>query len=178
MDRRLFLGACIGMLGVAPWWAAPAPRILRVVRADDGEAADVLWFDGRSVVQSGYERLCWLLRDAHVAPAHGDAAIAPKLIQVLWEIQRAHELLGHNGRLVIHSGYRTIETNANTEGAVLNSQHIAGDACDFHVEGVPIHITAQLSRHAPLRGGCGEYERGGGDGWVHVDIAGLRNWSG
>ncbi|NJN47089.1 MAG: DUF882 domain-containing protein, partial [Candidatus Competibacteraceae bacterium] len=37
----------------------------------------------------------------------------------------------------INSGYRTAETNANTEGAVIHSQHLTGKAVDLAVDGIP-----------------------------------------
>jgi len=181
MSRSSFLVACgaTGLLGIyaPPWWQSAQTRSLRLQRLDDNERWQGVWFD-RVLDDAGYENVCWMLRDAHVPIAQGVVAIAPKLLQVAWEIQVAHRSLVEHPILCVHSGYRTPETNAQTEGAVSDSQHIAGAALDFHVIGVPLADSYRLSRDAPARGGLGYYPRGTSGGWLHVDVAARRSWTG
>jgi uncharacterized protein YcbK (DUF882 family) len=75
-------------------------------------------------------------------------------------------------------GYRTKETNdelreSGTTNAAEHSEHIAADALDIRVPGVP---AAQL-RNAALSlgaGGVGYYPRGQ---FVHVDTGPVRKWT-
>lgn len=174
--RRDALGR-IAMLGVAPWWALPRPRVLDMVRLDDGEHWVCEWFNGVTLDQQGYEQACQALRDRHQWTKHGVVAIAPRLLQVLWEIETAHRNEGYTGALMVYSGYRSELTNQRTEGSVPDSMHVAGSACDFHVTNVPLVVTRRLTELAPGRGGVGYYPRSNG-GWIHVDVSDRREWVG
>ena len=50
--------------------------------------------------------------------------------------------------LVLHSGYRAIETNNNTPGSAKLSWHLVGGAMDFHIEGVSIQTLERLAKIA------------------------------
>jgi uncharacterized protein YcbK (DUF882 family) len=194
------------------WVVAPAPRALYVRRLQVHGPEDVfegVWFDrvvdpqtgvmGWGVVPQAYEALCRLGRDlsGYAPPGRQTVAIAPLLLQVLWEIQQAHLRAGWIRRgsagealppwLVSHSCYRCAAFNAALapEGAASNSQHVHGDAMDYHVEGVPLSVTAKLAKNAPWRGGYGYYPYGNvnapahGLGWIHTDVRGQKaDWTG
>lgn len=206
ISRGRFLSGTLGALALAltggqaqaqsiPWWEAPTDRYLTVGWLDERTVRRFRWFqgprvgpDGRMlpprVDPDGYIAACYALRDRDVSMNGGVVAIAPLLLQVLWEISEAHHRLGYRGYIVGHSGYRREKTNENTEGAVRNSQHVHGDALDFAFSDAPLAVTAKLTDKAPLRGGFGYYPKGSSpvypDGeWIHVDVRGYKaDWVG
>jgi hypothetical protein len=193
-SRAAFLGSLGGAVASAllpvrafaqsaPWWEAPVDRYLHITRQDDGEQYDFRWFAARQVQHDGrvgpgidwdgYLAGCQALRDRHPTNAKGVVAIAPLLFQVLWEIQQAHYRLGYRGRIIVHSGYRSFVTNEDTEGSARDSQHVHGDAADFHFSDAPLAVTGNLAGRAPLRGGYGYYPAG----WIHIDVRnGKADW--
>ena len=166
---------------VLPWYRAPE-RVLDLVRLDSGERFTASFTDdGAHLNAPGYVVLCDALRDRHVDQSRGIVQIAPALLQVLWEIQRVVAINFGDRPIVVHSGYRTLETNGHTEGAVFHSVHCSGAACDFHVPGVPIMVLRDIARKVPLIGGLGWYPRGGvnsDEGWIHADVGDRREWTG
>jgi uncharacterized protein YcbK (DUF882 family) len=92
----------------------------------------------------------------------------------LWGVQQALFAQGVRAPIVVHSGYRTPETNAVTEGAAYNSLHMYGRAVDFDVPGVATSDLADLCWSCPRSGGVGYY----GGGWVHLDTGPHRYWTG
>lgn len=182
MDRRSFVwGVSAAALALAlPAGARGAPGsrpdyILWLERMDTGEQiAEPFTLDGLSVYKKGYYALCASLRDAHVPPWRGDVYISITLIELLWGVQQALVARGIRQPIVVHSGYRTPETNANTEGAAWNSLHMYGMAIDFHVPGVSIGDLTDLCWSCPRAGGVGSYA----GGWVHLDTGPHRFWNG
>jgi uncharacterized protein YcbK (DUF882 family) len=170
--RRTFLrgvGAAMVSLATVPAALLPASAqradaaqvsqyVLWLERMDTGEqVADAFSLDGRSVYNPGYYRLCEALRDNHVVPAEGDVYISITLIEILWGVQQALFAQGVRQPIVVHSGYRTPETNARTEGAATNSLHMYGRAVDFDVPGIDISDLADLCWSCPRTGGVGSY---------------------
>jgi uncharacterized protein YcbK (DUF882 family) len=153
---------------------ASGDYVLWLERMDTGEqVAEAFSLDGHTVYNPGYYRLCETLRDAHVAPSLGDVYISISLIELLWAVQQALLSQGVREPIVVHSGYRTPETNARTEGAASNSLHMYGRAVDFHVPGVDISDLSELCWSCPGSGGVGSYS----GGWVHLDTGPHRFWS-
>jgi uncharacterized protein YcbK (DUF882 family) len=97
-----------------------------------------------------------------------------RLVETLWAIQQYLRRAGVHQPIIVHSGYRTPQTNAMTEGAARNSLHMYGQACDFDVPTVSIEDLAAIAWACPSSGGVGYYP----DGWVHVDAGPRRYWSG
>lgn len=182
MARRSFIwGASAAGLalavpvGMLPALASRQDYVLWLERADTGEQiAEPFTLDGLSLYKRGYYALCAALRDAHVPAWRGDVYIAVRLIELLWGIQRALAAQGVREPIVVHSGYRTPETNANTEGAAWNSLHMYGMAIDFHVPNVSISDLSDMCWSCPGAGGVGSYE----GGWVHLDTGPHRFWNG
>lgn|GEM_PF-522516 len=193
-SRRAFLAGLSSTMAAAtlPAWAKasvrPVPR---------SSAARVLWLqrlgydesvrapftiDGRSIYQPGYDALCWILRDHQVPASTGYVRFDIVTIEVAWEVQEILRSVGINQPLVVHSGFRTHQTNARTEGAARYSQHLNARAMDFHVPGVSVADVWRLCYSRRLAGGIGYYPRGTGanadEGWVHVDDANRRYWVG
>jgi len=181
LRRRAFLaGASAIALGLAiPILRFPARAeeeyVLWLRRADTGEDTfERFSLDGKSVYNRGYYRLCAALRDNHVPPVRGDVYISIRLIELLWAVQQVLLNEGVHEPIVVHSGYRTPETNAATEGAATNSLHMYGMAIDFDVPGVAIDELADLCWNCPGSGGVGSYA----GGWVHLDTGERRFWTG
>ena len=77
------------------------------------------------------------------------------------------------------SGYRSPKTNKTLKaaggshsGVASKSQHLLGRATDIAVPGVKLD-TLRSAATALKGGGVGYYPR---DGFVHVDVAGVRHW--
>ena len=130
--------------------------------------------DGKTVDVAGYRQICALMRDRHVSWAEGDRQIAIETVEALWEVQQTLKQVGYHAPIVVHSAYRTPETNARTEGAARHSQHLYGRAVDFHVPGVPIDYLWRVAASRPISGGVGYYPAG----WVHLDTGPRRYWAG
>ncbi len=165
--------------------SAAGTRALYLQRLDTGELCDAAFtLDGRSIYLGGlsgqvggYKNICYALRDNHVPLAAGYQPISLWTIQVLWEIQQSLASVGVRQRIVVHSGYRSPQTNFETENAARNSQHLYGRAVDFHVPGVPIDYLYRVTRSRTYSGGVGYYPRRDG-GWIHVDTWIRREWAG
>lgn len=189
--RRLLAAAGLTLL---PAWAAASPaqpgqarpreeiladllreqRSLWVVR-DTGAQRDELrvtyWTAQRGYDRQQYLHLCWLLRDVR---ANRVFPIDHDLLAVLCGVQA---WLGREGRVAplrVFSGYRSMTTNKQTEGAALDSRHLLGKAADIAMDGV---TNVKLAGIASLlgRGGTGFYP---GRNFVHVDVGDERIWIG
>jgi len=148
---------------------------LFIERMDTGEyAAEPFTQDGKSLYWPGYKKLCAVLRDEHVSPHYGYVQIDVRTIEALWAVQQYLIRDGIDAPIVVHSGYRTPQTNAAIEGAARMSLHMWGKAVDFHVPGVSLDELAGICRACPISGGVGYYP----EGWVHLDTGPRRFWVG
>ena len=68
--------------------------------------------------------------------------------------------------LVVTSGYRCAALNAEIGGAT-SSQHMAGEAADFHVPGVPLEDVFAAIARSTLAWGQLIYEC---DSWIHLSL--------
>ena len=190
LTRRRFLHATAGLLvGAAlPGWsgragasgdadppgpAAPAAtfpeRTLWLHRVQTKEEGRALYFMDHALVPDGYSLLCYLLRDVR---ADRVTRMDVTLIHLLFGMQAWLRAVGIRQPLRVNSGYRTPETNADTEGAAVHSMHLAGQAADFAVEGIPSAVLAKLALRFNA-GGVGVYPT-----FVHVDTGPVRTWAG
>lgn len=148
---------------------------LFIERMDTGEYAyEPFTQDGKSLFWPGYKKLCAVLRDEHVSPHYGYVQIDVRTIEALWAVQQYLQRDGIDAPIVVHSGYRTPQTNAAIEGAARMSLHMWGKAVDFHVPGVALADLADICRACPVSGGVGYYP----EGWVHMDTGPKRFWEG
>lgn len=149
--------------------------LLFLERVDTGEyAAEPFTLDGKTLFWPGYKRLCAVLRDEHVPPEIGFVQINVRTIEALWAVQSYLRAEGVMAPIMVHSGYRTPQTNAQIEGAARLSYHMWGKAADFHVPGVDLSELAGICEACPISGGVGYYP----DGWVHMDTGPKRYWVG
>ena len=117
-------------------------RTLWLHRVQTQEEGQILYFQDQTLVSDGYSLLCYLLRDVRAEQVtHMDV----KLIHLLFGMQAWMRSCGIRQPLRINSGYRTLDTNANTEGAAVHSRHLSGQAVDFSVAGIPSPVLAKLA---------------------------------
>ena len=181
IGRHAFLAGGLSAVALIalPWVARASSSSQRydlfIERMDTGEYADEPFtLDGKKLYWQGYKKLCAVLRDEHV-PAHiGYVQINVRAIEALWAVQQYLRRDGITSPIVVHSGYRTPQTNAQIEGAARYSLHMWGKAVDFHVPGVSLADLAGICEACPISGGVGYYP----EGWVHLDTGPKRSWTG
>jgi uncharacterized protein YcbK (DUF882 family) len=193
--RRGFIASAVA--ATAALTLGPGRALAGAARPANRAAVRVLWLqrqgydenvrapftvDGRTVYQTGYEELCWVLRDHQVDPRLGYVRFDVVTLEVAWEVQQILRSVGIDRPLIVHSGYRTQQTNAQTEGAARYSLHMGARAMDFHIPGVSIADVWRLCYSRALAGGIGYYPRGTGynadQGWIHLDDGNRRYWLG
>ena len=165
--RAMVLGAAAGILsGTAAWTNAadPPEPFLRLRHANTGEAlASRFEIRGRPDPAEA-RRLEWFMRDWREGRS---MPVDPMLLRFLASIRHLAVLDGHTGEIVLHSGFRTPETNEMLRragaGAAKNSLHLQAKAADISLEGIPPSRLAAAARGTGL-GGVGRYR-----GFVHVD---------
>lgn len=146
------------------------PRRLRLYRSQTSEwVNEVYWADGRTV-DSGYVKICHLLRDVK---ADQTVYMDPRLLDLMRAVQGYMEHYGFTSPIMINSGYRSPLTNARTEGAARHSMHVKGKAVDFTMPGVPSNYLGALASHYQ-GGGVGFYFK---SGFTHMDTGNVRYWS-
>ena len=77
------------------------------------------------------------------------------------------------GPVSVHSGYRSPTVNAATPGASKNSQHMLGQACDFHVRGHTLETVFRwIVVESGLRYGQAilEGRTPGKPTWIHLSL--------
>ncbi|WP_371186208.1 DUF882 domain-containing protein [Thalassotalea maritima] len=104
------------------------------------------------------------------------ANMDPKLFEFLHKIQQR---LNYTGEIHIISGYRSPKTNAmlankSKGGVAKKSFHMQGKAIDFAMPGVDLKRISDAAKSLKL-GGVGYYPV---SGFVHIDTAHVRSWSG
>ena len=118
---------------------------------------------------SAYPQLCWLLRDVRAGQY---AQMDPTLIAILDWTQQYLSQYGYEDPVHVLSGYRTVQTNEKTEGAVRNSHHLYGKAVDIRIPGLPTAYLGKLMAWLS-KGGVGVYSHAE---FVHVDTGRVRVW--
>jgi len=176
-SRRALLGSMLAVgataLAAPKVFAtvAPAPiKALKFHNLHTGENLQaVFWANGR-VIDEGYRRINWILRD-HRAESQTDMDV--DLLHLLFDLNRS---LDTAEPFKIISGYRTAETNAmlrgRSSGVAQNSYHVRAKAIDIRVDGVG----CQHLRNTALgleKGGVGLYTN---SDFVHVDTGPVRTW--
>lgn len=147
-------------------------RWLSLERGKTGEKAVFLYYRyGKGFDPRGYDIACHLLRDVTSGVTYRMDA---RLIDLLYIIQVWLRLKKLPYHIIINSGYRTPEYNAKLAKSVKKSQHVLGRAADIRIPGLSVEDLNRLARAVGV-GGVGIYP---GDGFVHVDVAGVRTWKG
>lgn len=145
------------------------PRRLHLVRG--GEWARVTYFADGQLVPEGYQACCYLLRDVQ---ANVVGAMDIRLLDALCGAQGYLSAFGIDVPWEATSGLRTARTNATTEGAVRDSEHLYGRATDGRFPGIPSDKQAALARMYAT-GGLGWYPA---RNFCHLDVGRFRSWLG
>jgi uncharacterized protein YcbK (DUF882 family) len=185
--RKLLVGGALAASGLfasplraetnaasCPWpppvWVQngfPARRWVNVVFAHTGEHfKDRFFWDGAYSLDA-VQRFSWTCRDFR---ANESKLIDPRLMDLLFILHWRY----CKDEIKILSGYRTPQTNAQLEGAALNSQHIQAKALDIHLPNVDNDAVA-VDFRAIVDGGVGMYP---GREFTHLDLGSLRRWVG
>ncbi|MFG1270548.1 DUF882 domain-containing protein [Xanthobacter sp. DSM 14520] len=119
---------------------------------------------------AGLVTLSWAMRDYRSGAA---VEINRALFELLSRLQAGlSQIHGSAVPLVLQSGFRTPESNANTEGAARNSMHLMGQAADIKVPDFAPNAVAAAAA-VVAGGGIGIYPT-----FTHVDVARPRFWRG
>lgn len=102
--------------------------------------------------------------------AEGAARVMPALIALASLLEEVRALLGDRP-ITIHSGYRCPRLNAAIRGSP-TSQHLRGEAADWHVPGLELEAAFGAIRQSPLRWGqlILEGNRPGKPSWIHLSL--------
>ncbi len=122
--------------------------------------------------EAALKKLDWFMRDwRREESTHMD----PHLFDLLWE---AYREVGATEPIDVICGFRSSETNsmlrARSTGVAQLSQHINGQAIDFHIPGVPLESVRTVGLRLQ-RGGVGFYPTSGSP-FVHMDTGTIRHW--
>lgn len=183
MDRRNFLGTLAALMVAPSALLVPSPaiagpvedfwakdRTLWLKRPQSGEEAMITyWRAGSGLDEQEYFRACHMLRDVRANKA---IRMSRELLDILYAEQGWLNEWGFRQPVIIHSGYRTPETNRRTEGSARDSEHLRGNAVDLHIPGVPTQYLGRLNRYM-TDGGVGVYVK---KNFVHVDRGRYRTW--
>lgn len=146
-------------------------RTLQLYRPESKERLSIEYLRNGAWVGDAYSHICWHLRDIHV---NKTVAMDLDLIATLDWAQEYLKKYGYTQPLQILSGYRSQETNDNTEGAAKKSQHMLGRAIDIRVPGLSADYLASLFKWLE-KGGVGTYAN---SNFVHLDTGSRRAWRG
>jgi uncharacterized protein YcbK (DUF882 family) len=145
-------------------------RTLKLYHTHTLETLEVTYFENGLYLLEPMEQLRAFLADWR----NGDQReIDPKLMDILWEIQR---VTGNNNTFEVISAYRSMKTNRylrnKSSGVAQNSQHIHGKAIDVRLRGLDTRELRDVALALQL-GGVGYYES---TDFVHVDTGRVRRW--
>jgi uncharacterized protein YcbK (DUF882 family) len=145
-------------------------RTLKFFHTHTLETLDVTYYENGLYLLEPVDQLRVFLADWRDGKQH---EIDPKLMDILWEIQR---VTGNNNTYEVISGYRSKETNrylnSKSKGVARQSQHLLGKAIDVRLRGLDTRKLRDTALALKL-GGVGYYEK---TDFVHVDTGRVRRW--
>jgi len=146
--------------------AAPRARVINVVNAHTGARFHGIYAVDRDYFKGPLDGFSEIAKD-HVAnktrPMH------PSTLDIIW----IYQTVLHLNEVVLLSGYRTPQTNANLEGAARHSYHMRGMALDLAVPGRKSVTQVGDQMRELIGGGVGLYHA---HDFVHLDVGPQRNW--
>jgi uncharacterized protein YcbK (DUF882 family) len=153
-----------------PAWAQngfPSRRWVNIVFVHTGEHFKNIYVEDGTYIMPAVQQFSWTCRDYR---ANEWKFIDPRLMDLLFVLHWKY----CKDEIKILSGYRTLQTNAQLEGAALNSQHLQAKALDIHLPDVDNDAVARDFRLI-VDGGVGMYP---GREFTHMDMGSLRRWVG
>lgn len=164
----IILASICGTTTVA---AASAEYRLRLYHTHTNERIDIVYKRGDAYDPDAVQQLDHFLRDHRTGDVY---ELDPRIFDVLHDLALA---VGRpESEIDIVCGYRTPWSNEflrhTTSGVAQHSLHMAGEAIDIRMPGVPTATlrAAAMSLH---RGGVGYYPK---SAFVHVDVGRVRYW--
>ena len=175
IGRRKLLTSVTAVAGSAvlapPLWAAqsgfPSRRWVKIVFAPTGERFSNLYFSDGAYILPAVQQFSWTCRDYR---KNESKWIHPWLMDLVFVLHWKYA----KNEIKVLSGYRTPQTNAQLEGAALNSQHMRAMALDIHIPEVDNGAVARDFKTF-IYGGTGIYP---GRDFTHFDFGPLRSWVG
>lgn len=171
INRRTLLGGTAFAAGAAylpPAWADagfPSSRWVKIVFVESGERFNNLYFSDGAYIMPAVRQFSWTCRDHR---AEEWKWLHPWLMDLVFVLHWKY----NRDEIRILSGYRTPQSNAQLEGAALNSQHMRPMALDIHIPDVDNEAVARDFKTF-IYGGTGMYP---GRGFTHFDFGPLRSW--
>lgn len=147
------------------------PRRIFLKRNDTGEQSEIIYYKNGNIDQKQYWLASYLLRDIRQKKM---VYMDPKLLDLMCAVQAWLVYYGYSSPLLVMSGFRTVATNSNLEGAARNSMHLYGKAIDFRVPQLNVNSIAQIADQFNA-GGIGLYPS---SNFLHLDTGGVRKWVG
>jgi uncharacterized protein YcbK (DUF882 family) len=145
-------------------------RTLKFFHTHTLETLEVTYYENGLYLLEPIDQLRVFLADWRDGKQH---EIDPKLMDILWEIQR---VTGNNNTYEVISGYRSKETNrylhSKSKGVARQSQHLLGKAIDVRLRSLDTRKLRDTALALKL-GGVGYYEK---TDFVHVDTGRVRRW--
>jgi uncharacterized protein YcbK (DUF882 family) len=172
--RKTFAGLflSIALLVVAGGAASAETRSLKLYFIHTKERAEITYKRNGRFVQGGLDKINRFLRDWR---RNEPAKMDPRLIDLLWEVNRA---VGGRDYIHVVSAYRSPATNSmlrsRSKGVAKNSQHMLGKAIDFYIPGVQL-AKLRAAGFKAQGGGVGYYPKSGAP-FVHLDVGSVRSW--
>ena len=151
----------------------PGPGEITLRSYTSGERVRVRVVDeAGGVLQSGLERLAWIMRSG---PDDLASPPGPKLVKLLYKVASR---FGRSREIWVVSGHRSPQYNElrtrQSRQVGRESRHMKGEALDFRIEGVPINVLHKHVRKLKA-GGVGFYPD---SNFIHMDIGPVRHWDG
>ncbi len=145
-------------------------RHLNLRSLHTGETAKVTYWEQGEYSIDALADIFLLMRD------HRQNRIAPIDIQLLDQLYSIQEKLGSTKEILLVSGYRSPETNAQLReagtGVAKRSLHMSGKAMDFRIPGLNLRQVHKATLASTI-GGVGYYGR---SGYIHMDTGRKRRW--
>ena len=147
-----------------------APRQLSFFNIHTGEQLESVFWEAGEYLTGGLRRIDHILRD----PLTGETKeMDVRLIDLL---HRLRQNLDAPNAFHVICGYRSPQTNAairlKNPGVAAHSLHMAGQAADIRLPGVPL-ASLRSAALALKAGGVGYYPQ---SDFVHVDVGSVRTW--
>nr|WP_250808166.1 DUF882 domain-containing protein [Neorhizobium tomejilense] len=164
--------AACAIFCLAPAASASDRRELNLHNANTGEDLRVVYKNDGLYDKAALRKLEWFFRDWRLSKT---TTMDPRLFDLL---ERVYAETGSDATIVVHSGYRSAQTNAmlrsRSPGVARESQHIEGKAIDFHIPGVPTKKLREIA--LKVQGGGVGYYPTSRSPFVHIDVADVRSW--